>query len=765
MSIRAFVLYSIGLLCSVPTCRAQWTKLATDTLHRGCARSNYFLTPQIGFTYASGKAIGNDSLRAYGPAYLYRTTDGGASWRYIPMFDTLNSHIFKSPKVGSAIFQFYFVTPAHGYLAGSRGLFETTDTGATWHALLSGSYIHVHATDSTIYAIRNDSLWNYPFGWYSPGLLIYSHTQGATWDTVKGIAGMDFTKFWDGFAQQFGMIDLVGNKDGFVAAIYSDSVAPIHTKIYRIVYTTDDGASWQMERLNPTVPILAYNYSDPVNGFGIQALSLPHTTRLFLIGQSDTMPEEDEYTYQVWWPGQRSNETLHWESGLWPAGAACTIYVPNASTKPLASNNGLVRSLDGGNTWDFVGATNSTEIDDNDFPALAVVGYGAVVYSSAVSFNGPRNNLWKTTTGGDGTLSIAQLEPQLGFTTTTSSGGTDTLFADCDSGFVTIVYNNLRCAYTKFRTLSVEGLTDDQFVFVPTRHVNSIGLPDTTRLLLRGLSVGTHDLAIHMTFRDDEFVETDTTLRITAIVKTGAAYATVFINTMQISAAPSDTVLIPLSMGSSRTTDSLFIAGPSSANVEFTLNTNVLSPIDFVPAIAGVAGGPIMTTDTTADLTVNISGTLPIGRQTVIGSLRCFVAVSDSDRTTVRVNPSWFHSADIRCVSLLSLEDQGELVQVTPLCGVETLQQFMQSGAMPADMLVVRPNPATTELLVTFRNDLHTPIEFELVNQLGVPVGSGTVTTNEARLDASHLPNGIYYLRATSARAMASVTRKILIAK
>ena len=764
---RKIILLFVSLLvlpiCSAGQTTKYWQKLGVDTLKHGFHRSSYFLNPQVGFTYVSGMNISwPDTMKPFGPAYVYRTTDGGSTWTYLPFFDTLGSSTKVVSLIGCSIRQLYFVTMAHGFLASSRGIYETTDTGAHWQLLVPGMFVNVYATDSSIYGIKNDHIWQGATPhWYDPGLLIFSHDHGRSWDTLQRANPLSVSRPpRANNPQAFGLSSLGGNRDGFVVAVFSDSSSSREdtSKHYWMVYTTDDGGRWQSQRIESTMPFCDFDYLTGLPGYFIQLQCIPHSTQVFGVVYPDSLTEEDKYSFQQWTPGDSAHETYFYESGLWPAGAGCLQYVVNARS------SGFLRSTDEGATWTLVSGILADEIDDQDFPALSVVGYGATVYSSACPYDPDSTQLaklWRTTTGGDGTLSADALAPRLAFDPLTSSGTRDTIFATCDSGALQIVYRNLRCAYTKFHSLTVSGLAAEQYSFVPTRHVVSIGIPDTTQLMLKGLVAGTHDYTIHMHFVDDEFAATDTDFHFTAVVRNGAASVLGYAKSIQLSGYSGDTVNVPYCMIASGG-DTLTISGPSFSTLRFTLNTDLLTPVEFESVIAGLAASNLNVGTGYATVDLNISNALPLNAETVVGFLRCVVRVADTTRTAVQGRGSLLTSTDTRCILLGTLE-QGADVDLLGVCGTATVLNFMKSGTLPTDIIEVHPNPATSEVTIAFRNDLHSPIYYSLTNSLGMQYRGGIVSGNELTLPVDQLPAGVYYLRATGAMGGLAATRRLIV--
>ena len=157
---------------------------------------------------------------------------------------------------------------------------------------------------------------------------------------------------------------------------------------------------------------------------------------------------------------------------------------------------------DRGATWQLISWSDCTD-DDEDWQNLSVVGYGAVVYEADMS-----DGLWKTTDGGDGTLSAAQLQPQLVLTHGNVNSGSDSLIGtECDTvGMKTTDCKIGTAATTGSRKFQLwMGLDSTQYAVGPRHTPLTDDLADTSTLLFWSSKPGIYDATAHVQFIDDEF--------------------------------------------------------------------------------------------------------------------------------------------------------------------------------------------------------------------------------------------------------------------
>lgn len=238
----------------------------------------------------TGYAVG--TLGAGGGGFVYKTTDGGASW------------VDKSPAgmaAGSIFKCLHFLDASNGWVAGSQGgIYKTTNGGTNWTAqpivqsqgTATGSILTIFAVSSTLIYVTTDVIdWfgfpSYITGdggttWSGPVIAFGDNSEhGTPWvrsfyfnDSTHGWAVDKDSKIygWNGTVWTFlyqvnpggtklNSIKMFNNLDGRVAG---DPHPLNQTTIYR---TTDGGAIWKAEASPFKSALLAQSYFDVDNGY------------------------------------------------------------------------------------------------------------------------------------------------------------------------------------------------------------------------------------------------------------------------------------------------------------------------------------------------------------------------------------------------------------------------------------------------------------------------------------------------------------------
>src|SRR5665213_1004092 len=308
----------------------------------------YFLNTQIGFVYCSNTSWVTWDTLADTLSHLNRTLDGGVTWKYLGFFDS----------IGFDIRQLYFVTINHGYAAGTKGIYETFDTGSTWKRISPDQlpYCSVYATGTTVYGFQ------YPV----PGVHNYFGSL-----SMSANDGQSWRQVFPGTMVVVPIPDLMspyvfGNKDSLVFAENYDYSG------FSLWYSTENGNSWRTSHFNRITP---HSFA-PLGLF-----CSPHCKKItgtFDAPESTpdqfTIEESDDYgaSWHVLMPSR--------EIGQWIAGNNCALYVSDASEESDMLHGvtpfslGPMRSTDMGNTWDTITYPNNekwgpffAEIDDHIF--------------------------------------------------------------------------------------------------------------------------------------------------------------------------------------------------------------------------------------------------------------------------------------------------------------------------------------------------------------------------------------------------------------
>jgi photosystem II stability/assembly factor-like uncharacterized protein len=231
----------------------------------------------------------------------------------------------------------------------------------------------------------------------------------------------------------------------------------------------------------------------------------------------------------------------------------------------------------------------------------------------------------------------------------------------------------------------------------------------------------------------------------------------------KITVRAGDTISIPVYLSGNAT------LGATSITLPFGLDTNVLQPIEFYPAISGITAGSIVYAGGTGTVPLQATG-LTLSGEMLIGTLRCIVYLADALATSVTLTGASLTSANSPCVAL-SLTTDSVSIAITG-CGTATLLQFMKSGQIPFAIQSIVPNPAADEITIRVAavGDHHAisvgdhhAISYQVMDVLGTVCAEGEVDGDALQLDVHSLANGLYYLRAQDGEAGAAVSGKFMI--
>ncbi|HLY41987.1 MAG TPA: hypothetical protein VKR52_12315 [Terracidiphilus sp.] len=196
---------------------------------------------------------------------VYRSVDGGASWKHIGLEDSRQiSRILVDPNDARTV---YVGALGHAYGPNDeRGVYKSTDGGDHWQRVLDKGP-EVGIADIAIATAAPQVLfaatWNAhrpPWSTYAPlegpGNAIYRSTDGGGhWDQISGHGLPDGT---------FGRIGIAVSADG--RRVYATIDCPGHSGLYR---SEDQGNSWTLASADPRLTSRAWYFSalaiDPTN--------------------------------------------------------------------------------------------------------------------------------------------------------------------------------------------------------------------------------------------------------------------------------------------------------------------------------------------------------------------------------------------------------------------------------------------------------------------------------------------------------------------
>ncbi len=575
------------------------------------------------------------------------------------------------------------------------------------------------------------------------GNILFSSNDGRSWDSITKVSGITLDS-------ESSFMGIYGNRDSLVATIYLTGLTDSGYKVF-LVYSTDLGRSWQSSLI------------DQIYQYGTIGLHVsPHSCNII---RQLTNYLDDTYSFFLASPSYTNWNSIfdHIETGAWIAGNECAYYLSDANPSSGAIDTPIYRSTNQGLSWRSIlpaplGGPNEIEIDDGDWQNLSVVGYGAVVYAgNSSNVNGAPYQLWKTTDGGDGTLSAAALAPKLALAHVPFPSGNDTLhISSCEASQMVVTNFNIGCSWATFDSVTIEGLGSSEYSVTSTHYCGCTHVPDSSFITLEPKQPGIHNVTVHFHYTDDEFNQIDTTLPVVLDIKSGGAAVpmSLTLGAGTITARAGDTIEIPVYLTSDST---ITLAGPVQISLPFAIDTSVLRSVGFVSDIMGLSETDSMLSDNTLGIYLLSSGNIPVIGRTLVGTLRCVVYLADTLSTSVSLAGASINAGTGGCVAL-STELSGVNIAITG-CGDSTLLKFMRTGTVALAIDRIIPNPASGSLRVEGRGQR---VAAQVVDALGRIVIPLTHYPLPFTLDVSALPNGIYLLEAESPEGFVA-SRKFIV--
>ncbi|MDP4200722.1 MAG: T9SS type A sorting domain-containing protein, partial [Bacteroidota bacterium] len=142
----------------------------------------------------------------------------------------------------------------------------------------------------------------------------------------------------------------------------------------------------------------------------------------------------------------------------------------------------------------------------------------------------------------------------------------------------------------------------------------------------------------------------------------------------------------------------------------------------------------------------------PVPTDSVLATLHFSAFLSQYQQTQLSVDGITFSAQPARpsdCIALAQMDTSAFTLRT--LCGDVTLLRSM-SGQSPFEIVKVEPNPASDKLGVTISNPDAESVMLSICDALGRTWHSVLVSGAGSTLDISALPEGTYFLRASSGR-------------
>jgi photosystem II stability/assembly factor-like uncharacterized protein len=332
----------------------------------------------------------NQRSVSYGDG-VYKSTDGGASWKNMGLKNSQHiGMICVDPRNSDVVY-----VAAYGPLwsgGGDRGLYKTTDGGATWNQILFVSEwtgineVHMDPRNpDVLYATahqRERRQWTYLGGGPESGIY-KSVDAGKTWNKInKGLPPGD--------KGRIGMAISPANPEKIYAVVEGPGGG--------FYLSTDRGESWQkMSNTSTSGNYYQELIADPVD-----------ENRVYLMNTFAQVTTDGGKTFS-----NIGENSKHWDNHcLW-------IDPSNPLHMMEGCDGGVYETFDRGQTWRFFTNLPVTQFYkvsvDNNYPFYNVMGgtqdnYSLVGPSQTLSEHGIVSSDWEVTVTGDGFESVVDPE-------------------------------------------------------------------------------------------------------------------------------------------------------------------------------------------------------------------------------------------------------------------------------------------------------------------------------------------------------------------
>ncbi|MEP7235790.1 MAG: T9SS type A sorting domain-containing protein, partial [Ignavibacteriota bacterium] len=358
----------------------------------------------------------------------------------------------------------------------------------------------------------------------------------------------------------------------------------------------------------------------------------------------------------------------------------------------------------------------------------------------------------------DTTLQLTLISPvgpdNVGMSFDASAGNKDTLrIGECQPGLLNLYFINLPCSFTHLEQITVDSLDPSEYTIRSTNHTTPDFSPDTAWISIIPIFPTTRKFFVHVYFENDDHRLKDTIYSF-VVQPISSSDSKIYLKPTPLSAFVADTLDIPL-----------YINGPipnvlvrsnlDSVVCDFVMNTDLLSPIKFIPAQKDISSSSLLPMTNSAELTLHFLPGFVFTNETLLGSIRCIPYLSDTLTTRIELHGI---SVSSGCLSPLALSDVQ--FDLRYQCSDSLLMKYLKYGSTTVIERII-PNPADNFITVRLRHH-SVPLEYRLIDRLGVERRSGTVASDDLRLDLEQLPAGVYYFRIINKSNPSGVSKVVI---
>ncbi len=331
--------------------------------------------------------------------------------------------------------------------------------------------------------------------------------------------------------------------------------------------------------------------------------------------------------------------------------------------------------------------------------------------------------------------------------------------AVCDSGFSSFTFRNGTCS--ELTLDSVSTLSLPLIVSLVTGQVLPVDSSVTISLRFFPQQAGQFNQNLRLHYHSTNGLEHDTTIAIAASAAPGVRLG-LFAASASLSDTVSALVSEPVFLTGAMNAAQSASMGLDSIEVRIALNTDLLTPTMFTPAIAGSSVGRFIVTRSGVTFSVLFPKLVTLADTTELGVLTMKSFVTDTLQTTIGVRDFILYAdGPAPCFGLAAIDSAFAIFTLNPRCG-DGLTSKSMAHEFSFAIESIRPNPTTGKFTVKLSGVGANRCEYVIEDLLGRRLQAG-ILGNIATFDLSNAATGFYTIRISTADHQE--VRRILITK